>query len=202
MLCLALFFPHHRRIVLHSRVSPSSTGTQHLCTTSCAVLHYTVVVYCIALHNTEYCSVWCNVLHCTTVHCTHCVNKNAHRDSIDYTLSNKEILFDLLLLFPFFSIPFPYIPSLRSSHLFCSIMLSLTLLCSLVLFCSALLLSPPLSLTLLSFSLLCLPVILCTVLFCPDPEAAVHRPEGPSAERITHVARTYAAALGLESRAR
>lgn len=35
-----------------------------------------------------------------------------------------------------------------------------------------------------------------------DAQAAVHRPEGPSAERITHVARTYAAALGLESRAR
>ena len=35
-----------------------------------------------------------------------------------------------------------------------------------------------------------------------DAQAAVHRPEGPPAERITHVARTYAAALGLESRAR
>ena len=129
-----------------------------------SALHH--VLYCIALHNTGYCSVWFTVLHYTTLQFTHCVTKNAHRDSIDYTLSNKEILFDSLLLFPFFSIPFPYIPSLHPSHLFCSIMLSLTLLCSPVLFSSILLCPPSLSSALLDSSLLLSALPPCHVMHC------------------------------------
>lgn len=207
MLCLALLFPRQAHCSSLTRIT-----RQHRYTTllhyimCCTALYCSSVLHCIAQYCILYCVVYCNTLHYIALQFTYCVTKNAHRDSIDYTLSNKEILFDSLSLFPLLSIPFPNIPSVQSSHLFCSIMLSLTLLCSPVLFCSppfcsALLISPPLSLTLLSFSLLCLPVMSCTVLFCPDPEAAVHRPEGSSPQRVTDVASAHSAPLGTQGRA-
>jgi hypothetical protein len=108
-----------------------------------SALHH--VLYCIALHNTEYCSVWFTVLHYTTLQFTYCVTKNAHRDSIDYTLSNKEILFDSLFIFPIFLHSIPLHPFTTP---FSSVLLYHALLDSALLFCSVLLHSalPPFSL--------------------------------------------------------